>query len=94
MRRNVGREERNVGPAVADGSLFAGSPLSARAAAVYYTLVGTCLLQGIDPKRYLVEILGRLDEPVSRLTPQGVRETWEAAAMKPPGMPPPSAGMC
>jgi transposase len=75
-----------------DNYLFAGSPLGARAAAVYYTLVGTCLLQGIDPKRYLVEILGRLDEPVSRLTPQAVRETWEAAAMKPPGMPPPSAG--
>ena len=48
-------------------------------AAVFYSLIGTCLLQGIDPKRYLVEIAGRLDEPVSRLTPHAVREAWEAA---------------
>lgn len=61
-----------------DNYLFAGSPRGAEAAAIYYTLIGTCLLQGIDPKRYLVEIGGRLDEPVSRLTPQAVRERWEA----------------
>lgn len=62
-----------------DNYLFAGSPRGAEAAAVYYTLVGTCLLQGIDPKRYIVDIAGRLDEPVRRLTPQAVREAWEAA---------------
>lgn len=62
-----------------DNYLFAGSPRGADAAAIYYTLVGTCLLQGIDPKRYLVDIAGRLDEPASRLTPQAVREAWEAA---------------
>jgi transposase len=55
---------------------FAGSPRGARVATVYYTLIGTCLLQGIDPRRYLVEILGRLDEPASRLTPQAVRDQW------------------
>lgn len=60
--------------------LFAGSPRGAHAAAVYYTLIGTCLLQGIDPKRYLTEILGRLDEPPSRLTPHAIREAWEDAA--------------
>lgn len=59
--------------------MFAGSPRGAEAAAVYYTLNGTCLLQGIDPRRYQVEIAGRLDEPASRLTPQAVRATWEAA---------------
>lgn len=63
-----------------DNYLFAGSPRGAEAAAVYYTLIGTCLLQGIDPKRYLVEILGRLDEPRSRLTPHAIREEWEAIA--------------
>jgi transposase len=62
-----------------DNYLFAGSPTGAEAAAVFYSLIGTCLLQGIDPKRYLVEIAGRLDEPVSRLTPHAVREAWEAA---------------
>ena len=59
--------------------LFAGSPRGARVAAVYYSLIGTCLLQAMDPRRYLVEILGRLDEPALRLTPHAVRERWLAA---------------
>ena len=59
--------------------LFCGSPRGADAAAVYYSLVGTCILQGIDPKKYLVEIAARLDEPAARLTPQAMREEWEAA---------------
>ncbi len=58
---------------------FAGSPRGARAAAIYYSLVGTCLLQGIDPRAYLVEVLGRMDEPASRLTPHAIREEWQAA---------------
>jgi transposase len=61
-----------------DNYMFAGSPRGAEAAAVYYSLIGTCLLQGLDPRRYLMEIAGRLDEPVSHLTPQAVREKWEA----------------
>lgn len=61
-----------------DNYLFAGSPRGADAAATYYSLIGTCLLQGIDPKRYLSEIAGRLNEPAARLTPQAVRERWEA----------------
>lgn len=62
-----------------DNFQFAGSPRGADAAAVHYTLIGTCLLQGIDPRRYLVDILGRLDEPPSALTPHAVRERWESA---------------
>ena len=58
--------------------LFAGSPRGAEAAAIFYTLTGTCLLQGIDPRRYLYEIFGRLDEPPSHLTPHAIREQWEA----------------
>ena len=58
--------------------LFAGSPRGATVAAVYYSLIGTCLLQGIDPRRYVVEILGLLDEPATRLTPHAVRERWLA----------------
>ena len=58
---------------------FAGSPRGATAAATHYSLIGTCLLQGIDPRRYLVEVLGRLDEPPSRLTPHAIREEWQAA---------------
>lgn len=59
---------------------FAGSPRGAEVAAVFYALIGTCLLQGIDPKRYLLEVAGRLDEPPSRLTPQAIRLEWLAAA--------------
>lgn len=55
------------------------SPGGAKAAAVYYSLIGTCMLQGIEPLRYLVEILGRLDEPPARLTPHAIREEWLAA---------------
>jgi transposase len=67
-----------------DNYLFAGSPNGAQAAAIYYTLVGTCLLQGIDPRRYFVEIFGRFHEPPSHLTPQAIREQWEAAAKAAP----------
>jgi hypothetical protein len=59
-----------------DNFLFAGSPRGADAAAVFYTLIGTCLLQGVDPRRYLVHVLARLDEPASTLTPHVVREHW------------------
>jgi len=62
-----------------DNWQFAGSPRGARMAAVHYSLIGTCLLQGIDPLRYLVEILGRLDEPARNLTPHALREQWQAA---------------
>jgi transposase len=54
--------------------LFARSEGGADAAATIYTLVGSCMLQGIDPHTYLDDILDRLpDHPISRvdeLTPQ------------------------
>lgn len=71
--------------------LVAGSERGARAMASHYTLIGSCLLQGIDPRAYLYEILGRLDEPPERLTPAAIREQWQdAAKARAPG--PPSAG--
>lgn len=57
--------------------LFARSEGGAEAAATIYTLVGSCMLQGIDPHAYLVDVLGRLlDHPSNRvieLTPRGWR---------------------
>lgn len=57
--------------------LFAGSEGGAKAAATMYTLMGSCMLQGIDPYGYLVDVLERLsDHPVNRieeLTPRGWR---------------------
>lgn len=58
---------------------FAGSPRGANVAAMFYSLIGTCLLQGIDPRRYLLEVAGRLDEPPSALTPSAIREQWASA---------------
>ena len=54
--------------------LFARSEGGAKAAAVLYTLVGSCYLQGVDPWHYLTDVLGRLqDYPANRvgeLTPR------------------------
>ena len=54
--------------------LFARSEGGAEAAATLYTLIGSCLLQGIDPELYLFDVLGRiLDHPASdigALTPR------------------------
>ena len=62
--------------------LFARSEGGALAAADLYTLVGSCMLQGIDPHAYLVDVLGRLlDHPRSRiaeLTPKRWRLAHEA----------------
>ena len=61
--------------------LFARSQGGAEVAATCYTLVGSCLLQGVDPYAYLVDILGRIQEhPTSRLdelTPSGWRRARE-----------------
>ncbi len=56
--------------------LFAGSEGGALAAATIYSLVGSCMLQGIDPHAYLSDVLGRLDEtgtPSRDLTPKAWR---------------------
>lgn len=61
--------------------LFARSEGGAEAAATIYTLIGSCMLQGIDPHAYLVDILGRLlDHPsnrVNELTPRAWRLATE-----------------
>ena len=61
--------------------LFARSEGGAEAAAIVYTLIGSCLLQGIDPELYLFDVLGRiLDHPASdigELTPRRWRLTRE-----------------
>ena len=64
--------------------LFAGSEGGARGAANIYTVIGSCVLQGIDPLAYLADVFGRLlDHPATRLhelTPRGWRLACEAAA--------------
>lgn len=63
--------------------LFAGSEGGAHAAATMFTLVGSCMLQGIDPWVYLTNIFSRLnDHPVNKvheLTPMAWRIAREGA---------------
>jgi transposase len=48
--------------------LFARSEGGAEAASTMYTLIGSCMLQGIDPYTYLVDVFNRLPEyPSNRI---------------------------
>jgi transposase len=48
--------------------LFAGSDAGGERAAVFYSLVGTAKLNGLDPETYLREVLQRInDHPVNRI---------------------------
>ena len=62
--------------------LFSRTEGGAEGAAILYTLVGSCFLQGIDPFTYVVDVLGRLDEPPTQLTPKAWKiEQKHAAGM-------------
>jgi len=48
--------------------LFAGSDAGGERAAVFYSLVGTAKLNGLDPEAYLREVFERIaDHPVNRI---------------------------
>jgi hypothetical protein len=48
--------------------LFAGSHAGAQRAAIVYSLLGSCKLQGINPNDYLQDVLQRLpDQPINQL---------------------------
>lgn len=67
--------------------LFAGSEGGAEAAAGWFSVIGSCMLQGIDPWVYLVDVFGRLlDHPAKRvheLTPRSWRIQVEAGTIVP-----------
>lgn len=50
--------------------LFSGSPTGAKRAAVFFTLFGSCQLNGIDPYRYLLDVAMR----ITRHPPERLRE--------------------
>jgi transposase len=60
--------------------LFAGSDAGGERAAGMYSLIGTCLLNGIDPEAYLRHVIARIAEhPVHRLAellPWNVASQW------------------
>ncbi len=81
---NNAAELRLRGPVVGRKQwLFAGSEGGAHAAATMFTIVGSCMLQGIDPWAYTADILTRLaDHPAKRvheLTPLAWRLAREGA---------------
>jgi transposase len=48
--------------------LFAGSPDGARRAALFYSLLSCCQLNGINPNDYMYDVLSRIgNHPVNRL---------------------------
>ena len=48
---------------------FAGSDSGGRRAAVIYTLIETCKLNGVDPRAWLADVLARIaDHPAKRIT--------------------------
>lgn len=62
--------ERSIRPIVLGrrNYLFAGSDGGGESAANVYTLIGTALLNGIEPYVYLREVLGRIaDHPINRI---------------------------
>jgi transposase len=64
--------------------LFAGSHAGAERAAIVYSLLGSCKLQGINPYDYLLDVLQRLPEhPVNRLS-ELLPPLWKAVAYMTP----------
>jgi len=60
--------------------LFAGSHAGAQRAAMVYSLLGSCKLQGINPYEYLLDVLQRLPEqPVNRLA-ELLPPLWKSAS--------------
>ena len=48
--------------------LFAGSDAGGERAAAIYSLIGTAMLNGVEPYAYLREVLGRIAEhPINRI---------------------------
>jgi hypothetical protein len=66
--------------------LFARSEGGAQVAATCYTLVQSCMLQGVDPQEYLVDILSRVQDHsanrVGELTPLNWRRARENHPMQ------------
>lgn len=62
--------ERSIRPLVLGrrNYLFAGSDGGGTSAAALYSLIGTALLNGVEPYAYLREVLGRIaDHPINRI---------------------------
>ena len=59
--------------------LFAGSEGGAEAAAGWFTLIGSCLLQGVDPAVYLYDVFRRLPDHPSKWVHELTPLNWRLA---------------
>lgn len=59
--------------------LFAGSEGGAEAAAVLYSLIGSCILQALDPFAYLRDVLDQLPDWSARRVLELSPARWRAA---------------
>ena len=59
--------------------LFAGSHKAAQRAAVLYSLLGTCKLQGIDPQKWLTDVLDRLATHPAKRASELLPHNWKKA---------------
>lgn len=59
--------------------LFVGSPKGGDAAALFYSLVETCCLNGVEPEAWLTDVIARIgDRPINRID-ELLRWQWQAA---------------
>lgn len=82
---NNGAERALRGIAVGRSNwLFAGSAEGGRRAAILYSIVETCRRQGIDPYRYMRDVLEKLatwpQRRIAELTPRGWKQAFPALA--------------
>ena len=59
--------------------LFAGSHKAAQRAAVLYSLLGTCKLQGINPQKWLTDVLDRLPTHPAKRASELLPHNWKKA---------------
>jgi transposase len=60
--------------------LFAGSHRGGERAAIIYSLLGTCKLQGIDPSKWLDDVLRRLPQQTESTLVQLLPQCWKPVA--------------
>ena len=60
--------------------LFAGSECGAKAAAVHFSIVHSCMLAGVDPYAYLRDVLHRLPDATPTALKQLTPRAWAARA--------------
>ena len=62
--------------------MFAGSDRGGERAAVFYTLIQTAKLNGVDPQAWLADVLARINDLRIRDLDQLLPWNWKPAAIR------------